>query len=95
MAAGQSGTLGYFRAGVVNLDGKVNAEALVYQSRMWEYLAQGRARWLCDWPSYVRAYLGDRPEQHGWKLVGRNGEFVLYHRETLAAGSTPRRLSSY
>jgi hypothetical protein len=95
VAAGQSGTLGYFRSGVVNLDGKVNAEALAYQSRMWEYLAQGRARWLCDWPSYVRTYLGDRPEQHGWKLVGRNGEFVLYHREPLAAGSTPRRLSSY
>jgi len=55
VAAGQSGTLGYFRSGVVNLDGKVNARALEFQTRMWEYLPEVHARWLCDWPAYIRA----------------------------------------
>ena len=38
VAAGQSGTLGYFRDNVLNLDGKVNPEALQYRGRMREYL---------------------------------------------------------
>lgn len=84
VAAGQSGTIGYFRRRVVNLDGKVNAAALAYQSRMWEYLPKVGARWLCDCPSYVRRYLGDRPEVYGWKLVAEDGEFVLYHQESTA-----------
>jgi hypothetical protein len=81
VAAGQSGTIGYFRKRVVNLDGKVNAAALAYQSRMWEYLPKVGARWLCDCPSYVRQYLTAHPEAYGWKLVAQNGDFVLYHQE--------------
>jgi hypothetical protein len=81
VAAGQSGTLGYFRSGVVNLDGKVNPRALEFQTRMWEYLPEVHARWLCDWPAYVRAYLGERPEKYGWKLVGKEGTFVLLRYE--------------
>ena len=81
VAAGQSGTLGYFHSGVVNLDGKVNPRALEFQTRMWEYLPQVRARWLCDWPEYIRAYLGDRPEKYGWKLVAQEGTFVLMRYE--------------
>jgi len=86
VAAGQSGTIGYFRRRVVNLDGKVNAAALAYQSRMWEYLPKVGARWLCDWPSYVRHYLSDHPEEHGWKLVAEDGDFVLYRQELGAGG---------
>jgi len=77
VAAGQSGTLGYFRSGVVNLDGKVNPRALEFQPRMWEYLPEVHARWFCDWPAYIRAYLGDRPEKYGWKPVAQEGGFVL------------------
>jgi 4-amino-4-deoxy-L-arabinose transferase-like glycosyltransferase len=86
VAAGQSGTLGYFRSNVVNLDGKVNADAFGYQSRMREYLPKVQAQWLCDWPSYVRGYLGDHPEEYGWRLVAREGEFVLYHQDATRAG---------
>jgi hypothetical protein len=85
VAAGQSGTLGYFRSNVVNLDGKVNPDALAYQSRMWEYLQKVRAQWLCDLPSYVRRYLGDHPEEYCWRLVAKEGEFVLYHQDTTRA----------
>jgi hypothetical protein len=48
---------------------------------MWEYLPEVHARWLCDWPAYVRAYLGERPEKYGWKLVGKEGTFVLLRYE--------------
>jgi hypothetical protein len=81
VAAGQSGTLGYFPSGVVNLEGKVNPRALQFQSRMWEYLPQVHAQWLCDWPSHIRAYLGEHPEKYGWKLVGKEGTFVLLRYE--------------
>jgi hypothetical protein len=46
---------------------------------MWEYLPEVHARWLCDWPAYIRAYLGDRPEKYGWKPVAQEGTFVLLH----------------
>jgi hypothetical protein len=78
VAAGQSGTMGYLRDNVVNLDGKVNPPALQYQSRMWEYLPKVHATWLCDWPSYIHSYLGDHPEKHGWRFVARDGGFELY-----------------
>jgi hypothetical protein len=80
VAAGQSGTLGYFRDGVVNLDGKVNAEALRYQDRMTQYLDLKNVRWFCDMPGYVERYLGTRPEEHGWALVAQAGLFRLYRR---------------
>ncbi len=84
VAAGQSGTLGYFRDNVLNLDGKVNPEALRYQRRMHEYLQTRDVRWLCDWDSYVRAYLGDTPEGRRWRLIAENG-FLLYHYESEGA----------
>ena len=69
VAAGQTGTLGYFRANSVNLDGKVNAEALAYQDHMQDYLSQNNIEWFCDWPNYVQRYLGNDPKQNGWVLV--------------------------
>lgn len=87
VAAGQSGTLGFFRDRVVNLDGKVNPEALRYQSNMYVYLQERDIRWLCDKPFVVRLFLGERPEQHGWRRVGAKGDphqaggpFELYRR---------------
>ena len=46
VAAGQSGTLGYFRNHVINLDGKVNPVALEYQRKMPEYLRQLHVNYL-------------------------------------------------
>jgi hypothetical protein len=81
VAAGQAGTLGYFRAAVVNVDGKVNREAIPYQDRMWDYLAARDVRWFADWPFYVEKYLGADPTRHGWRQVGQKGYWQLWHRE--------------
>ncbi len=81
VAAGQAGTLGYFRARVVNVDGKVNREAIPYQARMWDYLAARDVRWFADWPFYVEKYLGPNPEAHGWRQVGQKGYWQLWHRD--------------
>ena len=80
VAAAQSGTLGYFREGVLNLDGKVNADALRYQGRMWSYLCAARVDWLCDEPVYLAQRLGGDPLEHGWTQVARRGLFTLYRR---------------
>jgi hypothetical protein len=83
VAAGQSGTLGFFRPRVVNVDGKVNREALAWQDRMWVHLAQRDIRWFVDSPWYVERMLGKDPTAHGWQLVavaGR-GEFQLWRRD--------------
>jgi hypothetical protein len=90
VAAGQSGTLGYFRDGVVNLDGKVNREALDHQHDMWHYLDERGIRWVCDWPPIAYRYLGSRPEERGWRQVAERGGFVLWHREPIPAGAAQR-----
>jgi hypothetical protein len=86
VAAGQTGTLGYFRDRVVNLDGKVNVEALKYQSHMWDYLRERNIKWFVDWPHYANKYLGvpigegDVPaaEHNGWRRVAERNYFYLY-----------------
>jgi len=81
VAAGQSGTLGFFRDHVVNMDGKVNPEVLDYRGHAWDYLDKHKIRWFVDWPVYVERILGDDPAAHGWKQVGRRANFLLYRRE--------------
>lgn len=87
VAAGQAGTLGFFRDRVFNTDGKVNRDALAYQHHMWDYLRARGIKWFADWPYYVNKYLGvpldaagDRPlpEAHGWRFVAENNYFFLY-----------------
>ena len=81
VAAGQSGTLNFFRPHVVNMDGKVNPEVFAYRGHLWDYLAKRDIHWFVDWPNYVQRVLGDSPATHGWKLVGRRANFMLYHRD--------------
>ncbi len=86
VAAGQTGTLGYFRDDVVNLDGKVNVEALKYQTHMWDYLREQNIRYFIDWPHYANKYLGvpiganDVPaaEHNGWRRVAERNYFYVY-----------------
>ncbi|MDI9349132.1 MAG: hypothetical protein QM537_03915 [Candidatus Symbiobacter sp.] len=85
VAAGQSGSLGYFRPNTVNLDGKVNHEALSFQDHMDDYLRQNNIEWFCDWPNYVESYLGRDPKQLGWQLVDQTSTpngliWQLWHR---------------
>ena len=81
VAAGQSGTLNFFRPHTVNMDGKVNPEVFAYRGHLWDYLAKRDIHWFVDWPNYVQRVLGDSPAAHGWKLVGRRANFMLYHRD--------------
>lgn len=78
VAAGQSGTLSYFRDDVVNLDGKSNIDALAHSSDIPEYLNSLRVRWICDEPRYIHVYLGANPTVFGWHLVATKGGFELW-----------------
>ncbi len=81
----QSGTLGFFREHVVNLDGKVNSEVLPYQGRVSEYLENHSIEWFCDWPEYATLCLGPQPELNGWYKVAesrfQSKVFVVYHKQ--------------
>jgi hypothetical protein len=96
VAAGQSGTLGFFRDRVVNTDGKVNRAALAYQAHMWDYLRERGVKWFVDWPHYVNKYLGvplegadgkPAPAGNGWRLVAERNYFYLYE----YVGEPPRQ----
>ena len=87
VAAGQAGTLAFFRDRVINTDGKVNRDALAYQDHMWDYLAAHHVRWFVDWPYYVNKYLGvpldpsanrPLPEANGWRFKAERNYFFLY-----------------
>jgi hypothetical protein len=80
VASRNSGTFGFFRDRVVNLDGKVNPAALAYKDELWRYLDEKRIDWFCDWPDHVALALGEDPSTRGWELVDREGGFYLYHR---------------
>lgn len=80
VAAGQSGTLGFLRDRVVNVDGKVNPEALRWRGRMWDYLDKRGIEWFADSTWYVELYLGLDPEAVGWRLVAQSGDFTVYRR---------------
>jgi hypothetical protein len=48
----QSGTLGYFRDHIVNLDGKVNRDIVRYPGQpatIPDYLREQGIMWYCDW----------------------------------------------
>lgn len=77
VGAAQSGTVGYFRDRVVNLDGKVNAAAIPYRDTMWVYLEQQQITWFCDWST---TWLGPDPAANGWELVAKQGKFMLFQR---------------
>ncbi len=86
VAAFQSGTLGYFRENVVNLDGKVNAKALMYKNDIHSYLIDSDIYWFCDWHPTAVKHLGDPPSENGWGYVDKKGRphldpfaFELYH----------------
>jgi hypothetical protein len=78
VAAIQSGTLGFLRDRVVNLDGRVNAEALSRQGDLEAYLRERHIRWFVDWQDLVPRVLGATPEQRGWSKVGSIGRMALY-----------------
>ena len=82
VGAFQSGTLGYFRLDTINLDGKVNREALDarLQGRMDDYIREEGIAWLCEVPQVAVYHLGVHPEELGWTPVDAREGFQLWHR---------------
>jgi hypothetical protein len=61
VGAGQSGTLSYFRDGVINLDGKVNPAALDARARraLPGFVRASAIDVVVDWPIYADDALGE------------------------------------
>jgi hypothetical protein len=78
VGAVQSGTLGFMRDHVVNLDGRVNFEALGRRHDMAQYLRERDIRWFADWPFLAQEYLGPDPAKSGWSPVATKGSMTLY-----------------
>lgn len=80
VAARQSGTLGYFRDRVVNLDGKVNYEAFRLGNDSFlvsRYLRQRAIRWYCDQEPPLS---GEAAAKEPWTSVDRQGTYTLFYR---------------
>lgn len=88
VGAGQSGMFGFFRPRVLNLDGKVNNEALRNRASLGRYIDRKRLNWLVDWPGYIERFIGKEPPRQGWQLVGSSRGFFLYHRVMASAPSS-------
>jgi 4-amino-4-deoxy-L-arabinose transferase-like glycosyltransferase len=79
VAAFESGTLGYFRDKIVNLDGKVNPEAQAIRAQggnlLRDYLEQRNIHW------YTGYVLGkDHPYfEERWEIVGEKPTYGLYY----------------
>ena len=80
VAAAQTGTLGYFRRHVINLDGKVNPDTLRIRERARAYLDAQNVDWFVDWQYNVSRFLGQVPRENGWELVDARERFELYRR---------------
>jgi hypothetical protein len=65
----QSGTLGFFRDHVVNLDGKVNEDALARKDDLPGYCRDEKIEWIVDWPFLLdRDFFKGRPREP-WRLI--------------------------
>lgn len=80
VGAAQSGTLGFFHPGTVNLDGKVNRSALVARrsGELWRYVDESDIEYLIDWPSVIEQAVG--PYTGKWAKVGEAAGFEAWHR---------------
>jgi hypothetical protein len=70
VGARQSGTLGYNRGRVVNLDGKVNPIAPRDKISMERYLKANSIDYLCDWPSELDKIISSH--RVNWEIVASN-----------------------
>jgi hypothetical protein len=82
VGAFQSGTIGYFRDRVLNLDGKVNPDALRRRGDSQAYVEERGVNWFCDWEG---PFAGPGSPPGVWLPVATRGAFVLYRRVRIVA----------
>jgi hypothetical protein len=90
VGAMQSGAMGYLRGGALNLDGRVNNEALQYRGNLGSYLKLKGVVWFCDREDEVDEVLGGT-QPPDWKFVAKQGIFLLYRRSSAALGAETSR----
>ncbi|MEW6530264.1 MAG: hypothetical protein AB1473_05465 [Thermodesulfobacteriota bacterium] len=93
VGAFRSGTLGYSREKVVNLDGKVNHEVFAYKGRIGHYLLDRTITWVCDWEINVKALCLEKPEGSEWRIIARKGNFFPWHFEENSASAVSFELT--
>jgi hypothetical protein len=90
VAAFQTGTLGFFRDRVLNLDGKVNNEAVQHRADLLEYVQGKKVQWICDYEYSVEETMGkDKLRENGWRPVARRGHFALFWRDVNSIPNNP------
>lgn len=83
VGAAQTGTLGYFRRSAVNLDGKVNYEALsaLKTGRIGNYILDKDIEYLIDWPINLEMNFLKRPGMASTFIeIDRRGQFGVFRR---------------
>lgn len=83
VGAAQTGTLGYFWRSAVNLDGKVNHEALaaLRGGRIGNYILDKEIEYLIDWPVNLEMhFLGPPQMASRFVEIDRRGDFGVFRR---------------
>ena len=79
----QSGTAGFIAANVVNLDGKVNYDALKAKKKndIGAYIESEKLDYIADWREFSTAMVASA-SKHGGKFqeVDSIGKIIIYHR---------------
>lgn len=79
VGAWQSGTVSYFRDGVVNMDGKVNPDLIGYAIDRRAWLEREGIDWVCEDRYQLRLLLGPKDERAPWVFVAKRGHTELWH----------------
>lgn len=79
VGAFQSGTLGYFYDNTINLDGKMNIDAIKYKNNLIEYVERKNIKWLCDWKWKIEDLINKKldKENDKWIRIDEKGKFLL------------------
>ena len=83
IGAFQSGTMGYFCANVVNLDGKNNPDALraMTTGKGLEFIKSQNIKFVVDWPSQIAKYVNFERFCEEFKPIATVGAFTIYQRK--------------
>lgn len=83
VGAKQAGIIGYFREDVINLDGKVNADALLHLKRntLSEYVIANEITYLADWRISVLEILDSPEGRQCFKKIAESGRVELWELE--------------